>query len=179
MPSSSSRVLILLRHAKSAWPDDVPDHERPLAPRGRRDAPAAGRWLRRSGYVPDRVLCSTARRARETWSLAEENLGAHPATVFEERVYGASIVDLFDLARQTPADIGTLAIVGHDPAIRGMTLELVGEHTGAAEAEAIGRVRAKYPTAAVAVLSFSGDWAEMNPGQAQLTEFVVPGDFHR
>ena len=72
MASSPARRLVLLRHAKSDWPDDVPDHERPLARRGRRDAPAAGRWLRKSGYVPDLVLCSTARRARETWQLAEE-----------------------------------------------------------------------------------------------------------
>src|SRR3984885_4023586 len=108
MASGTIRQLILLRHAKSAWPDDVPDHERPLAPRGRRDAPAAGDWLHRSGYVPDRVLCSTARRARETWQLAEEKLGARPQTVFEDRVYGASSAELLDLARQTPAEVGTL-----------------------------------------------------------------------
>src|ERR1700735_1567796 len=98
MASNPARRLILLRHAKSAWPDDVPDHDRPLASRGRRDAPAAGRWLRKSGYVPDRVLCSTARRTRETWQLVEEELGAHPQTVFEDRVYGASSAELLDLA---------------------------------------------------------------------------------
>jgi phosphohistidine phosphatase len=177
MASSPTR-LILLRHAKSAWPDDVPDHDRPLAPRGRRDAPAAGRWLRKSDCVPDRVLCSTARRARETWELAEEKLGAHPPTVFEDRVYGASIADLLDLARQTKADVATLLIVGHDPAMRGLTLELVGGQPGDAEAEALGRVRVKYPTAAIAVLTFSGSWAGLGPGQARIADFVVPGDFH-
>lgn len=178
MAGNPNRRLILLRHAKSAWPDDVPDHDRPLAPRGRRDAPAAGRWLHKSGYAPDRVLCSTARRARETWQCAEEGLGVHPATVFEDRVYGASIADVLDLARQTSPDVSTLLIVGHDPAMRGLTLDLVGEHPDAAEAEALGRVRIKYPTAAIAVLSFSGDWAELSPGQAHLAKFVVPGDFH-
>ena len=177
MASNPTRRLILLRHAKSAWPDDVPDHDRPLAPRGRRDAPDAGRWLRKSGYAPDRVLCSTARRARETWQRAEEGLGVHPATVFEDRVYDASVGDVLDLARQTPPDITTLLIVGHDPAMRGLTLDLVGEHPDDTEAEALGRVRIKYPTAAIAVLSFSGDWAELGPGQAHLAEFVVPGDF--
>lgn len=174
--SRPTRRLILLRHAKSAWPDDVPDHERPLAPRGRRDAPAAGRWLRKSGYVPDRVLCSTARRARETWQLTEEQLDAHPLTVFEDRVYEASIVDLLDLARQTPADVHDLLIVGHDPATRGLTLELASERSGNAEDEALGRVRLKYPTAAIAVLSFSGDWRELAPDQARLTHFVSPDD---
>jgi phosphohistidine phosphatase len=178
MATTSARQLILLRHAKSAWPDDVADHERPLAPRGRRDAPAAGLWLRKSDCVPDRVLCSTARRARETWQLAEEKLGAHPPTVFEDRVYGASIVDLLDLARQTRADVRTLLIVGHDPAIRGLTLELANDQPGDAEAEAVARVRVKYPTAAIAVLSFSGGWAGLSPGKARLGGFVVPDDFH-
>jgi phosphohistidine phosphatase len=176
--SDSRRRLILLRHAKSAWPDDVPDHDRPLAPRGRRDAPAAGRWLRKSGYVPDQVLCSTARRTRETWRLAEENLGAHPQAVFEDRVYGASSAELLDLARQTSADVHALLVVGHDPAMRGLTLELAGEQSDDAEAAALGRVRAKYPTAAIAVLAFSGDWAELGQGRVRLADFAVPSDFH-
>jgi phosphohistidine phosphatase len=178
MASNPTRRLILLRHAKSAWPDDVPDHDRPLAPRGRRDAPAAGGWLRKAGYVPDRVLCSTARRARETWQLAEEKLSAHPETVFEGRVYGASSAELLDLARETPAEVGTLLIVGHDPAMRGLTLELASDQPSDAGAEAVGRVRTKYPTAAIAVLSFSDDWPALSPGQAHLTEFVVPTDLH-
>jgi phosphohistidine phosphatase len=177
MASSPTRRLILLRHAKSAWPDDVPDHERPLAPRGRRDAPAAGEWLRKSDYVPDRVLCSTARRARETWQLAEEELGAHPQTDFEDRVYGASTADLLTLAGQTSADVHTLLIVGHDPAMRELTLELASEQAGDVGAEALGRIQVKYPTAAIAVLSFPGGWTELGPGQAQLASFATPSDF--
>jgi phosphohistidine phosphatase len=149
-----------------------------LAPRGRRDAPAAGRWLRKSDYVPDRVLCSTARRARETWQLAEEKLGVHPATALEDRVYGASSTDLLALARQTSADVRTLLIVGHDPAMQELTLELGDEQTDDAGSELLDRVRAKYPTAAVAVLSFSGGWTELGRDQARLTAFVVPDDFH-
>src|SRR5260370_23212430 len=117
MASSGRRRLILLRHAKSAWPD-VADQERPLAGRGRRDAPTAGRWLRESGNVPDRVACSTARRARETWQLAEEALDAHPRTTFEERVYGATAAELLSLARETPSGVRTLMIVGQEPSIR-------------------------------------------------------------
>jgi phosphohistidine phosphatase len=178
MASGTIRQLILLRHAKSAWPNDVPDHERPLAPRGRRDAPAAGRWLRKSGYAPDRVLCSTARRARETWKLAEEAFGAQPQTVFEERVYGASTSALLDLARETPVDVGVLLIVGHDPAMQGLTLELASAQPSDKEARVLGLVRVKYPTAAIAVLSFSGSWADLSPGEAHLGDFVVPGDLH-
>jgi phosphohistidine phosphatase len=124
------------------------------------------------------VLCSTARRARETWQLAEEKLGARPQTVFEDRVYEASVVDLLGLVRQTPADVDTLLVVGHDPAMRGLTLELASRQLSDTEAEAVSRVREKYPTAAIVVLSFSCSWAELSAEEAQLAHFVVPGDFH-
>ena len=177
MVRSPTRRLVLLRHAKSAWPDDVADRDRPLAPRGRRDAPAAGRWLRKAGFVPDLVLCSTARRARETWELAEGKLRAHPRTEFVQRVYGATSAQLLELAREAPGEVSTLLIVGHDPAMRELTLELASTEPGGAEAEAIGRVQAKYPTAAIAVLAFTAGWPELGPGQARLAAFATPGDF--
>jgi phosphohistidine phosphatase len=176
MAGSTSRRLVLLRHAKSDWPDVV-DHERPLARRGRRDAPDAGRWLRREGYVPDRVLCSTARRASETWELAGAELGAHPPVTMEDGVYGASPADLLDLAHQTPADVVTLMIVGHEPTMRALTLELAGPPVAGAETAALQRVREKFPTAAIAVLTFDGEWADLGPGHANLTAFAVPADF--
>jgi phosphohistidine phosphatase len=173
MADSPKRRLILLRHAKSAWPD-VADQDRPLAGRGRRAAPAAGRWLRESGHVPDLVLCSTALRARETWQLAQEELGAHPQTTFERRVYGASAAELLELAREAPSGVRRLMIVGHEPTMSDLTLELADDDRGAA----LDRVRAKFPTAAIAILVFTGSWPELGPGKARLAEFVVPGDLH-
>src|SRR6202451_4394164 len=92
------RRLVLLRHAKSDWPE-VADHERPLAKRGRRDAPVVGRWLGASGYVPDAVVCSTAARARQTWELASAGLaaaapGAAPPVRYEPRGYAAALPGL-------------------------------------------------------------------------------------
>ena len=138
MTESAGRKLVLLRHAKSAWPD-LPDHERPLAGRGRRDAPVMGRWLRTAGHVPDQVLCSTARRARETWQLAQPGLGAAPPVSFEDRVYGASAAQLLDLARHAPPAVKTLLIVGHDPGIPGLAL-LAGAAAPADGAEESGAV---------------------------------------
>src|SRR6266542_3720288 len=89
MAEGRERRLVLFQHAKSAWPE-VADHERPLAERGRRGAPVMGRWLRDAGCVPDQVLCSTARRARETWQLATNGLGTAPPVTFERGVYQAS-----------------------------------------------------------------------------------------
>lgn len=173
MARSAARQLLLLRHAKSAWPD-VADHERPLARRGRRDAPVAGRWLQSSGWVPDLVICSTASRARQTWQLAAAELDASPRAIFDQRVYGATADDLLDLARQTAPGTRRLLIVGHDPAMQEMTLALASTRAG--DAGALERVRLKFPTAAVAVLEFSGTWGELGPQRARLSTFVVPRD---
>ena len=173
------RKLVLVRHAKSAWPD-TPDQERPLARRGLRDAPALGRWLRSAGYVPDLVVCSTARRAEETWQLAATELQAHPAVSWDERVYQASPAGLLDLIRQAPPETGTMLVVGHDPAIAGVAL-MLSEGTAPAGAAgpppgALDRMRAKFPTAAAAVLEFTGPWRLLAPGRAQLSQFVTPRD---
>ena len=121
MPAGAARKLVLVRHAKSAWPD-VPDHERPLARRGQRNAPAMGRWLRTAGHLPDRVLCSTARRARETWQLMQSGLQATPPTMFDDGVDQASAARLLELIRQAPPPTRTLLVVGHDPAIQELAL---------------------------------------------------------
>jgi phosphohistidine phosphatase len=176
MAGEQARQLILLRHAKSAWPDGVADHERPLAPRGRRDAPAAGRWLRASGHVPDLVLCSTARRTRETWELAQEGLGASPAVTYVAQVYHATSAELLSLARQAAPETGTLLIVGHDPSVQRLTLELADRQRSGEEAMALDRLAAKFPTAAIAVLAFAGAWPDLAPGQARLAGFVRPAD---
>jgi phosphohistidine phosphatase len=181
MAGSPDRTLVLLRHAKSAWPD-VPDHERPLASRGRRDAPAAGRWLREAACVPDQVLCSTACRARQTWQLAEAALGESPPVVFEHGIYGASAAGLLDLIRRAPPAARTVMVVGHDPALPELALALAGADPDASRGAgsalspggAVDRMRIKFPTAAIAVLEFSGSWSRVGPGQARLARFVTP-----
>ena len=165
------RRLVLLRHAKSDWPD-VADHERPLARRGRRDAPVVGRWLGRSGYVPDAVVCSTARRARETWELAAVGLtdavpGVAPQVRYEPRVYEATVLGLLMLVREFPDDSTTVLIVGHNPSIAEFTVGLAAPPP---------EPPSTFPTAAVAVLGLAGDWASTGPGEARLLAFAVPAD---
>jgi phosphohistidine phosphatase len=181
MADGAGRELVLLRHAKSAWPD-VPDHERPLARRGRRDAPVMGRWLRTAGHVPDQVLCSTARRARETWQLAQAGLGAAPAVSFDDAVYQGSAEQLLQVIRRTSQAARTLLIVGHDPAIPELALRLAAATSpadlstvsGAAPPTVLDRLRAKFPTAAVAVFEVTATWDRLGPGTARLTCFVTP-----
>ena len=174
------RTLLLMRHAKSAWPD-VPDRERPLAARGRQDAQVMGRWLRTVGCVPDQVLCSTAVRASQTWQLAQPALGADPETIFDDRVYEASAPQLLELISDTPAAVRTLLIVGHDSALPEVARALAAAAPedsarlpDAAAPVARDRIRGKFPTAAIAAFRCAGDWEMFAPGRARLTYFVVP-----
>lgn len=177
MAGEQARRLILLRHAKSDWPEGVADHDRPLARRGLRDAPGAGRWLRASGNLPDLVLCSTARRAQQTWELAQQGLAASPPLGYEQRIYGATAAGLLSLARQVAPQTCALLIVGHDPAIRALTLELASLAPGEAVPPDVARVRVKFQTAAAAVLAFDVAWQDLGPGRARLTAFAGPADF--
>ena len=174
--------LVLFRHAKSAWPD-VPDHERPLGSRGIQAAPLMGRWLRDAGLVPDQVLCSTARRARETWQFAQTGLAAAPPVTFDDRIYEAAATDLLDLIHEAPPTAGTLLLIGHNPAIGDLAVLLAaaafgaaGPGPGGASPADLERMRAKFPTAAIAVLGHAGAWPDLAPRRARLTAFVTPRD---
>lgn len=168
--TARSRTLIVLRHAKSAWPPDTPDLERPLAPRGRRDAPAVGHWLYAAGHRPDLVLCSPARRARETWELAAAELDAPPPVRHDPRLHHSGVPGLLDALHEVADDIGTLLLVGHNPELEELVVALAGDAVGDTRQQA----ETAFPTSAVAVLTWDGDWTDLRPGAALLTEVAVP-----
>nr|WP_202485609.1 histidine phosphatase family protein [Streptomyces sp. SID4985] len=164
--------MVVLRHAKSAWPEGIPDHDRPLGPRGLRDAPAAGRALTVLGVTPpDLALCSTAVRARRTWELAAAEWAVPPPVRFERRIYEASPARLLEVVRETPPEARTLLLIGHSPGLEGLITGLAGEAAG----DTLERVRTKFPTSALAVLDWAGpDWTALAPGAARLTSVTVP-----
>jgi phosphohistidine phosphatase len=164
-------TVYLLRHAKSAWDQPLPDHERPLARRGSRDARAAGRLLADRGWHPDLVLCPTAVRTRQTWQRAAA-AGARAAEVrYVDAIYEASTQELLVLVRQTPEEVGSLMLIGHGPGLPGLA-----ESLGARPQprDAWQRMDAKYPTAGLAVLQLAGRWGDTAAGQAELIAFEVP-----
>src|ERR1700758_5195760 len=140
----SARTLLLMRHAKSDYPTGVVDRERPLAPRGIREAGLAGKWLRSSVPPIDAVLCSTAARARQT--LLRTGLDA-PVT-FAERLYDAVPGTVIGEINGVDEGVATLLVVGHEPAMSNVALGLAGRSSSRAAAE---RVSAKFPTSAIAV----------------------------
>ena len=160
--------LFLLRHAKSSWDDpDLDDHDRPLAPRGRRASALLAEHLRRERIRPALVLCSSARRTRETLERLMPALD--PVEVRIERgLYGASSEDLIQHLHAVPDDAESVMLVGHQPAIQKLALDLAG--TG----PELERVRAKFPTAALATLAFAGEWSELGHRSAELVAYVKP-----
>ncbi|WP_225839120.1 histidine phosphatase family protein [Streptomyces sp. NK08204] len=165
------RRLVVLRHAKSAWPEGVEDHRRPLAPRGLRDAPAAGRALAEADCLPDLALCSTAVRARRTWELSSAQWGTPPQVRYDRRLYGATAHEVLEVVRETPAEVETLLVIGHNPGLEDLVLQLAGDGLD----DTLDRVRVKFPTSAIAVLAWRGTgWPALAPGVALLTSFTVP-----
>jgi phosphohistidine phosphatase len=157
----AQRTLVILRHAKSDWPDGVRDDQRPLAGRGRRDAAEAGRWLRdRVGRI-DLAVCSPAVRARQTWELAAAELDHPPKLIEDERVYAASAGTLSSVVEDLPDDAGTAVLIGHNPGLQDLVELLSGEPR-------------ELKTSAIAVLSWSGGWPDGIHGAAELTAAAKP-----
>ncbi|MFF9042350.1 SixA phosphatase family protein [Streptomyces parvulus] len=172
MSVAEPRRIVLFRHAKADWPQ-VTDHERPLADRGRKDAAEAGRRLADTGLAFDQALCSTSTRTRETWKLAVQEFPHRPKTVYEERIYEASPGELIALLNETPDDLRNVLVIGHNPGMEGLTEIL----SGSAEDEARARMgRRGFPTAAFAVLTFTGSWKDVEPGAATLADYWAPTD---
>ncbi|MDX3384937.1 histidine phosphatase family protein [Streptomyces niveiscabiei] len=170
MSVEEPRTIVLLRHAKADW-NDGDDHERPLAERGRKDAPLVGRKLAQTGLSFDLALCSTATRTRETWKLAVQELPERPRTVYEERVYEASLGELIALLNEVSDEVRTLILIGHNPGIHALADALAGDSEG----DLLARMnRTGYPTGAYALLTFDGSWKSVEHGVGRLADFWSP-----
>lgn len=170
--STPFRTLLLLRHAKSDYPAGVADHERPLAARGVREAALAGDWLRAHAPAVDAVLCSTATRTRQTL----ERTGIDAPVYYADGMYDATPGMVIGEINATPTrfagEVGTLLVIGHEPAMSQVALGLAdGPDSDPAAAEAIS---VKYPTSAVAQLRTAQPWDRLALGGAALITFHVP-----
>jgi phosphohistidine phosphatase len=162
------RTLYLLRHAKSSWDDPkLADHERPLAPRGRRDAERLARHMLRIGLAPELVLCSTAVRTQQTLELTRAAF-ATATVLVEENLYLASAVELLTRLRLVPDPVTSVLLVGHNPSLHQLAIEL------ASDRNELGRLEVKFPTGALATLALTTTWSRLAVAEAMLTAFVVP-----
>jgi phosphohistidine phosphatase len=165
------RRLLLLRHAKSDWPDGIDDAMRPLAERGQEDAPEMGKAIARAGIVPDFALVSGALRTRQTWELAFPQFGKNIPMRVENRLYAASEKTMLDFIRLAPDTAETFLVVGHNPG----TERLARSFAKSGDADAIRRVEKKYPTCGLAVIELPiSAWKDAAPPAGRLEMFLTP-----
>lgn len=152
-PGQSQRQLIVMRHAKAGELPGGPDIERALRPRGRKNAESAGEWMAAQGLRPELVLCSKARRARQTWQYVSAGLGGRPEVVTDERLYGASADDLLRIFSAVDDGVSSLMYVGHNPSAAEVT-------------EILTAGLVEFPTSAVAVIGLNVGWLDLagDPG---------------
>jgi phosphohistidine phosphatase len=160
--------LYLLRHAKSSWDDPtLADHERPLAPRGRRDTKRIAKHLQRVRIEPELVLCSSATRTRETLDRLRSAL-ATSTIALEEELYGASSDELLARIHIVPDSVASVMLIGHNPGLHELAVIL------ASTGDELEGLEAKFPTAALATLTLATTWSRLAPGDATLEAYVVP-----
>ena len=163
--------LLLLRHAKSSWEQpDLADHDRPLAPRGRRAAAAVGEHLRGLAEPPQLVACSSAARTVETLQRIRSALPADTSVTVEEALYAAEADELLAYVRRLPSTVTCVLLIAHNPGIGDLAVMLAGHGDSAARAA----MAAKFPTAALARLAFDEQWSTVEPGAANLEEYWTP-----
>lgn len=166
-------TLHLLRHAKSSWDDaDRADRERPLAPRGQRAARHLAAHLSTRGFTPALVLCSSALRTRQTLDLLAPALAPDTDILVEEGLYLADADDLLDRLRRIPPAVPSLLLIGHNPSVQELALTLA-----AGPRATVDRLRAKFPTGALATLALRGtSWRHLAPGGGELVRFLIPSE---
>jgi len=159
------KQLHLLRHAKSSWDDPgLPDHERPLAPRGRKACKKLAKHLRREGIRPELVLCSSSRRTRETLELISPAL-EDAAIEIEDGLYAAGSDRLLGRLRELPETAGCVLLIGHNPGLQDLALVLAPGST---------RLEEGFPTGALASFALDDRWARVGEARAGLVGYVVP-----
>lgn len=165
------RTLYVLRHAKSDWHHPgLADHDRPLAPRGERAAARMAEHLRSEGIEPTVVLCSSARRARQTLAALEPVLGDADVRI-ESGLYGADVVALLEQLAVVDDDVDSVLLIGHNPGLHELALELAGD----GDADVVEQLRAGLPTAALVTLALDRSaWSDLAPGTARLVGLVTP-----
>lgn len=165
--------LYLLRHAKAVR-DGTADMERPLSGRGRKDAFLVGAWLSRKSRSPDAVLCSPSFRTMETW----KGLGEHLRTAPEPRVltslYNASPSRLLARIRSVPDTVETLLVIGHNPGLQNLAIQLAGPDSKKGVVKKIGK---RFPTGALAAFGMdAASWRDLGKSTARLVRVVRPKD---
>ncbi len=145
------KTLLLMRHAKSSWKyPDLSDHDRPLKSRGKRDAPKMGEFLVSKDLIPQVILCSTARRAKETVEYFLRTCPFEGEVIYRRNLYHGGAEEFINAMQGLQNEINIVMIVGHNPGMEYSIEEFCG-------------VDEFFPTTAIAYIQFEIDkWADMD-----------------
>lgn len=171
--TTQERKLILVRHAKSAYPKGVEDFRRPLGPRGILDAPVVGGWLDLLTCPQAQVIVSAATRTRQTWAIASKHFAHQGDVRFEDRVYEAEADDLRKVIAEVPTNVKELIIIGHSPGLETLGLGL-SQDVG--DAGIRDKVTQKFVTGGILVLTTALSWSQLSWGHARLLAYHVARD---
>ena len=165
------KTLWLLRHAKaSAGGDGLADRDRHLSGRGRDAAARIGRYLAEREVCPDLVLCSSSLRTRETIELVASELAGELSIDYEDELYLASERDLRHSVEQVPDSMASVMLVGHNPGMAELALQLAAR----GHPDALAELRRKFPTGALAEFRIDAPrWRQFARG-CELVAFVTP-----
>jgi phosphohistidine phosphatase len=166
-------TLCLLRHAKSSWQSPtLPDRDRPLASRGRAEAPLMGRAMAERGLVPQLVLCSSARRTRDTLDLVLPELKVTPKVIYEDSLYHASSAAMLEMLQGiSTSGVGQVLLVGHNPELHALSLDLIGS----GPKHMRERLAEKLPTAGLVVIIFlASAWKDVVLNSGEIKLFLTP-----
>ena len=172
------KTLLLLRHAKAeAHTGSAGDHARGLSGRGQKASGDMGAYLTRHGPVPDLIVCSDARRARETMDGVLVAMTGSPTVEIDPALYLAEPDRILQRIRKADDRFGTVMIVGHNPGMEDLARTLVARPAKGAAAAAYARLCSKFPTGGLAEIAFDLEsWALVDYGAGRLDAFVVPRD---
>jgi phosphohistidine phosphatase len=172
------KTVYLFRHAKSDWADPgLKDHERPLNERGKKAAPQMAAYIKSKKYKPDLILCSSARRTVETFDALKEVLGDDLNVRFEDGVYLAEPHKLIERLTWLDDGIKSVMIIGHNPGLQQLALQLTHSPEDAEEEKRHKRMREKFSTGALAVIKVPiKAWTDLKDGRGRLADFMRPKD---
>ena len=160
------KEIFVLRHAKSSWDNvNLSDHDRPLADRGIKDAAKLCVFIKNNGHNLDKVLCSTAKRAKETFDLIADGFNFEiDKTTYTDKLYFGDITDIIKDLRELDESLNNILIVGHNPSLHHLVELLTNEQID------------RFTTCNLAIISQDDEWITLNSHKCSLKSLIRPKD---
>ena len=163
--------LLLLRHGKSSWQRPfINDIDRPLNRRGHCASKKIAKYIYELGFLPDFILCSPARRTRETLGHVTPAFAHEYRILLEPKLYSGGAIELLDCLLSIGDGCNSAMLIGHNPGISELSNLIL--NTG--PRDQVHSIKRKFPTGGLAVFNFNVPWSDLGPASADLQQFVLP-----